>query len=401
MIQETGGNMGEKNLNFDKVIDRRNTKSLKYDFAERRGMPKDIQPLWVADMDFKVSSYIIEALNAMNDHGIYGYSETKEEYFEALKGWMKRRHDWDVNERWLIKTPGIVFALAMAVQAYTREGEGVLIQQPVYYPFSEVILDNDRKLVVNELQQGTEGKYFIDYEDFEQKIINENVKLFILCNPHNPVGRVWTKEELTKLGDICLKHKVIVVSDEIHSDFAYKRNHTVFTNVKEEYQEIGIVCTSPTKTFNIPGLQISNIFIANQNLRRQFRKRVNAAGYSQLNLPGLVACEAAYRYGDEWLDAVISYILENAEYTRRFLTERLPKVKMTELEGTYLVWLDFKAYGLTDRELNQRIIQKAGLWLDSGEIFGSTGEGFQRINIACPRSILTEALEKLANALEE
>lgn len=393
--------MGEKNLNFDKVIDRRNTKSLKYDFAERRGMPKDIQPLWVADMDFKVSSYIIDALDAMNSHGIYGYSETKEKYFEALKGWMKRRHDWDVNEKWLIKTPGIVFALAMAVQAYTREGEGVLIQQPVYYPFSEVILDNDRKLVVNELQQGTDGKYFIDYEDFEQKIISENVKLFILCNPHNPVGRVWTKEELTKLGDICLKHKVIVVSDEIHSDFAYKRNHTVFTNVKEEYQEIGIVCTSPSKTFNIPGLQISNIFIANQNLRRQFRKRVNAAGYSQLNLPGLVACEAAYRYGDEWLDAVISYILENAEYTRRFLTERLPKVKMTELEGTYLIWLDFKAYGLTDRELNQRIIQKAGLWLDSGEIFGSTGEGFQRINIACPRSILTEALEKLANALEE
>lgn len=393
--------MGEKHLDFDTVIDRRNTKSLKYDFAERRGMPKDILPLWVADMDFKVSSYITEALENMTKHGVFGYSETKEEYFNVLKGWMKRRYDWDVNERWLVKTPGIVYALAMAVRAYTKEGEAVLIQQPVYYPFSEVILDNNRKLVANELYQGADGKYYINFEDFEKKIVEEQVKLFLLCSPHNPVGRVWTEEELVKLGDICLKHNVIVVSDEIHADFVFQGKHTVFTKAKEEFKDIGIVCTSPSKSFNIAGLQVSNIFIANHDLKRRFRQEINGSGYSQLNLPGLVACEAAYRHGDEWLDSVLKYIKENADYTKEFLKEKLPKVKMTELEGTYLVWLDFKAYGLDDSEINNRIVKKAGLWLDSGHIFGKAGEGFQRINIACPRAILTEALERIVTAFED
>ncbi|MBQ8233392.1 MAG: pyridoxal phosphate-dependent aminotransferase [Lachnospiraceae bacterium] len=392
--------MGEKNLDFDTVVDRRNTYSLKYDFAEKRGKPKDVLPLWVADMDFKVSSYIIEALDTINNHGIYGYSEGKEEYFDALSSWLKRHYDWDVSEEWLIKTPGVVFALAMAVQAFTEEGDAVLIQQPVYYPFSEVIEDNDRRIVRNDLVQGPDGRYHIDFEDFEKKIVEENVKLFLLCNPHNPVGRVWTGEELTRLGDICLKHKVIVVSDEIHSAFVFKGKHTVFTGIKEEYKEIGIVCTSPSKTFNIAGLQTSNIFIANEELRKKFRRRVNAAGYSQLNLAGLAACEAAYRHGDEWLDAVLKYIKENADYTKAFLQEKLPKVKMTELEGTYLVWLDFREYGLQGGELDKLIINKAGLWLDSGSMFGKVGDGFQRINIACPRKVLAEALQKLASALE-
>lgn len=393
--------MGERNLDFDTVVDRKNTHSLKYDFAVKRGKPEDVLPLWVADMDFKVSSYIVDALNAVNEHGIYGYSETKEEYFDIIRGWMKRRYDWEVSENWLVKTPGIVFALAMAIRAYTKEGDGVLIQQPVYYPFSEVIEDNNRKLVVSELRQGEDGKYYADYEDFENKIVAENVKLFILCNPHNPVGRVWTKEELTKVGDICLKHNVIVISDEIHADFALTRPHTVFTNVKEEYKDIGIVCTSPSKTFNIAGLQVSNIFIANGELRRKLIRQISATGYSQLNLAGLVACEAAYKYGDEWLDAVIKYIKSNADYVEQFIRERLPKVKMTELEGTYLVWLDFRAYGLSDSELNHRIIHKAGLWLDGGSIFGKNGEGFQRINIACPRSTLTEALERIEAAFKD
>ena len=390
--------MGEKNLDFDAVVDRRNTRSLKYDFAEKRGKPKDILPLWVADMDFKASSYIIEALQTMNSHGIFGYSEAKEEYFAALSRWMKRHHDWDVREKWLVKTPGVVFALAMAVKAYTKEKDAVLIQQPVYYPFAEVIEDNNRKLVINELKQGTDGRYSIDYEDFENKIVSENVKLFFLCSPHNPVGRVWTKEELTRIGDICLKHQVIVVSDEIHADFVFAHAHTVFTKVKEEYQSIGIVCTSPSKTFNIAGFQVSNIFIADDELRRKFRRQISASGYSQLNLAGLVACEAAYQHGDEWLEKVLRYIKKNADYVNAFLKERLPKVKMTELEGTYLVWLDFRAYGLTDSELNRRITHKASLWLDSGSMFGVSGEGFQRINIACPRSTLAEALEKLASA---
>lgn len=393
--------MGEKNLDFDTVVDRRNTLSLKYDFAKERGRPEDILPLWVADMDFKVSSYIIDALNDINNHGIYGYSDVKSGYFETLKSWMKRHYNWEVSEKWLVKTPGIVFALALAIKAYTNESEAVLIQQPVYYPFSEVIEDNNRKPVINELKQGENGKYYIDYEDFENKIISENVKLFILCNPHNPVGRVWTEEELLKLGDICLKHNVIVVSDEIHADFVYGRAHTVFTNVKEEYKNIGIVCTSPSKTFNIAGLQVSNIFIANDDLRKSFCRQINASGYSQLNLAGLAACEAAYKYGEEWLSAVLKYIKGNADYVKAFLSEKLPKVKMTELEGTYLVWLDFRAYGLTDKELNRRIIYEAGLWLDAGNIFGKSGEGFERINIACPRAILEEALKRLQAAFKD
>lgn len=393
--------MGEKNLDFDTVIQRKNTKSIKYDFAKRRGMPEDVLPFWVADMDFKVSSYIIDALNDANNHGIFGYSESKEEYFEIVKGWMKRHYDWDVSEKWLIKTPGIVYALAMAVKAYTEENETVLIQPPVYYPFYEVVEDNHRKLVTNELKQDAHGKYQIDYEDFEEKIVTENVKLFLLCNPHNPVGRVWTKEELQKIGDICLKHNVVVVSDEIHGDFAFKRRHTVFTEVKKEFENIGVVCTSPSKSFNIAGLQVSNIFIPNRDLKKKFRAEVNASGYSQLNLSGLIACEAAYQYGDEWLDAVRKYICENAEYVKDYLKEKLPKVKMTELEGTYLVWLDFREYDLNDQEINQRIIYKAGLWLDAGSIFGTTGEGFQRINIACPRILLTEALNRIADAFAD
>ncbi|MBQ4522941.1 MAG: pyridoxal phosphate-dependent aminotransferase [Lachnospiraceae bacterium] len=393
--------MGEKNLDFDTVIERRNTKSLKYDFAKRRGMPEDVLPFWVADMDFKVSSYIIEALNHINAHGIFGYSETKEEYFDAVKGWMKRHYDWDVSEKWLVKTPGVVFALATAVKAYTKENEAVLIQPPVYYPFYEVIKDNHRKLITNELKQDADGKYQMDFKDFEEKIVKEKVKLFFLCNPHNPVGRVWTKEELNRIGDICLKYNVVVVSDEIHADFSFKRKHTVFTEVRKEYEHIGIVCTSPSKTFNIAGFQVSNIFIPNGELKKKFRKEVDASGYSQLNLSGLSACEAAYQHGEEWLEGVKKYILENAEFMREYLKEKLPKVKMTELEGTFLVWLDFRKYGLNDQEINRRIIHKAKLWLDAGSIFGTTGEGFQRINIACPRSLLTEALDRMVSAFKD
>lgn len=393
--------MGERNLDFDNVVNRRNTKSLKYDFAVKRGKPQEVLPLWVADMDFKISSYIEDAIAKVNAHGIYGYSESDDSYFEAVQDWMKRHYDWDVKEPWLIKTPGIVFALAIAVKAYTQVGEAVLIQQPVYYPFAEVIRDNQRRLVINELKQGADGKYYVDYEDFEHQIVAEGVKLFILCNPHNPVGRVWTKEELTRLGDICLKHNVLVVSDEIHADFVFGHAHTVFTNIKEEYKNNAIVCTSPGKTFNIAGLQVSNIFIADHTLRRQFREQVNAAGYSQLNLIGLVACEAAYRHGDVWLSAVLDYIRKNADYMKEFLRKRLPVVKMTEPEGTYLVWLDFRAYELKDSELNQLIIQKAGVWLDAGSMFGKQGEGFQRINIACPRCVLETALERLALAFTD
>jgi hypothetical protein len=387
--------MSERHLDFDTVIDRKGTRSLKYDFTVRRGKPKDVLPLWVADMDFQTSSYITDALEDMVKHGVFGYSESEEHYFEAVQNWMERHYNWHVKESWMTKTPGIVFALAMAVKAYTQENDAVLIQPPVYYPFKEVVEDNHRRLVNNTLVLGGDGTYTIDYEDFEKKIIEENVKLFILCNPHNPVGRVWTREELERLGEICLKHGVFVVSDEIHADFVFERKHTVFSEVKEAYRDISMICTSPSKTFNIAGLQISNIFISNPEKATAFRRQVAAAGYSQVGLPGLVACEAAYRHGDEWLEGVLAYIKANAEFTRAYLQEHLPRVKMTKLEGTYLVWLDFRNYGLTDKELDEKILNQAGLWLDSGAVFGKCGEGFQRINIACPRKTLHQALDRL------
>lgn len=223
--------MAERNLDFDTVIDRRNTRSLKYDFARQRGMPEDVLPLWVADMDFRTSSYVQDAIRGVAEHGIFGYSEVQDRYFELVRDWMQRHYNWEVYREWLIKTPGIVFALAMAVKAYTALGDGVLIQQPVYYPFSEVIEDNGRRVVVNTLLYGKDNRYYIDFEDFEEKVVKENVKLFFLCNPHNPVARVWSQEELRRLGDICVRHGVIVVSDEIHADFIFQGRHHVFAGL--------------------------------------------------------------------------------------------------------------------------------------------------------------------------
>ena len=391
--------MAERNLNFDKIIDRRNTRCLKYDFAVERNMPADVLPLWVADMDFETSSYIEDAIIERAKHAIYGYSEVKTPYFDILKKWMQKHHDWDIQRKWLVKTPGVVFALAMAVKAYTEPGDAVLIQQPVYYPFSEVIKDNGRNVVSNTLYLGEDNRYHIDFEDFEQKIVDNKIKLFLLCNPHNPVGRVWTKEELTRLGDICVKHHVTVVSDEIHEDFVFKGKHQVFANIKKEYEEITVTCTAPSKTFNIASLMISNILIPNPELKRKFKHQMDAAGISQLNVLGLVACEAAYEHGEEWYQEMKAYVKENIEFVKQYVEEQLPGVNMVGHEGTYLVWLDFRETGLSVEELDDKIINQAKLWLDSGKIFGSCGEGFQRINVACPRKVLEEALDRIKNAV--
>lgn len=392
--------MAERNLDFDRIINRKDTRCLKYDFAKRRGMPEDVLPLWVADMDFETSSYIEDALVERAKEGIFGYSEVQTPYFEIVRDWMKKHHNWEVQERWLVKSPGIVFALAMAVKAYTEPEDSVLLQLPVYYPFSEVIEDNNRKVVSSTLYLGEDNRYHIDFEDFEKKIVEEKVKLFILCNPHNPVGRVWNEEELTRMGDICVKYGVIVVSDEIHQDFVWKGKHLVFANLKQAYQDISITCTSPSKTFNLASMMMSNIFIPNQKLKHKFRKELDAAGTSQLGVMGLVACEAAYSHGEEWYQAMLAYVKENIAFTRKFVEENLNGVKMIDLEGTYLVWLDFRGTGLSGDELEKLIIHKAKLWLDSGNIFGESGRGFQRINVACPRSVLKKALTRIKDAME-
>ena len=386
--------------NFDEVIDRRNTDCLKYDFAVQRGRPKDVLPFWVADMDFPIAQEIEHALVKRCQHGIFGYSEATEGYFAALQNWYLKHFNWQVQRPWLIKTPGVVFALAMAVKAFTEPGDGVLVQQPVYYPFTEVIRDNDRE-VVNAPLALVNGHYEIDFADLEQKLADPKVKLMFLCSPHNPVGRVWTKEELLKVGDLCLKYNVITVSDEIHSDFVWDDNvHTPFATLGEEYQQNCIVCTAPSKTFNLAGLQVSNIFIPNQKLRRAFRKQIDAAGYSQLNTLGLVACQAAYTYGEEWLTQVKAYIRSNITFVDDYLKQNLPQIKMLPIEGTYLVWLDCSALGMTADEREQWLWHEAKLWLDGGGIFGKEGEAFERINVACPRATLLQGLEQLKAAVE-
>lgn len=393
--------MAERNLDFDSVIERRNTRSLKYDFAAERGRSEDILPMWVADMDFKTSSYIEDALAERVREGVFGYSEVKTPYFETVRDWMVRRHGWQPQEAWLVKTPGVVTALAMAVKAYTEPGDAVLIQLPVYYPFAEVIEDNGRRVVSNTLYRGEENRYHMDFADFEQKIVQNEVKLFLLCNPHNPVGRVWTAEELTQLGDLCMKHGVIVVSDEIHEDFVFQGKHQVFAGLKKEYEDRCIVCTSPSKTFNLATMVLSNIFIPNRDLRKRFRKQLDAAGISQLGVMGLIACETAYSKGEEWYLAMHAYVRDNIAYVKNYVEQNLPGVRMTEHEGTYLVWLDFSGTGLSETELEDLIVNRAKLWLDGGTMFGECGKGFQRINVACPRSILKEAMKRLEGALEE
>ena len=391
--------MPERNLNFDEIIERKGTDCLKYDFAVKRGKPEDVLPFWVADMDFRTTSYVEDALIERAKHGIFGYSESQEDYFHAIAGWMHRRHHWDVEPDWLIKTPGVVFALAMAVKAFTEAGDCVLIQQPVYYPFSEVIQDNGRVVVSNDLYLGTDNRYHMDLEDFEQKIVEHHVKLFLLCNPHNPSGRVFTREELTGMGEICLKHGVTVVCDEIHNDFVFQGEHTVFASIKKEYADISVTCTSPSKTFNLASMLISNIFIPNEKLRQRFQHEVNAAGISQLSVLGLVATQAAYEHGDEWYEKMMAYVKSNIDYARNYVEEYLPGVKMINGEGTYLVWLDFRGTGIEAEELDRRIIYDAKLWLDSGKIFGKTGEGFQRINVAAPRKTITECFERIRKIL--
>ena len=386
-------------FDFDKVIDRRGTNCLKYDFAVERGRKEDILPLWVADMDFQTAPGIQERLRAAVDHGIFGYSDGKADYFAAVSSWYREKFGWETKEEWLIKTPGVVFALAAAVRAFTEKGDRVLIQQPVYYPFSEVIRDNGRVLINSPLKQ-VNGRYEMDFEDMERKITENQVKLFLLCSPHNPVGRVWTEEELKKAGELCVKHGVLVVSDEIHSDFTYPGvAHHVFAGLSPEFARISVTCTAPSKTFNIAGLQVSNIFIPDPELRARFQKAVDAVGYSQVNLLGLLACQAAYETGEEWLSAVKEYLYGNLCFLREYLKENLPEIRLVEPEGTYLVWLDFGALGLTEEQRQELIEEKAGLWLDSGAMFGPDGEGFERVNIACPRETLQKALDQLAAAV--
>ncbi len=388
-------------VNFDEIIDRRGTSCLKYDFAVERGYPQGILPFWVADMDFRAPQPVIDELTRRVQHGIFGYTDPKESYKEVIVNWMTEHHGWTPSTKALTITPGVVFALAVAIRCFTKPGEAVLLQQPVYYPFTEMIRQNNRELVNSPLVL-KDGHYEIDFADFEKKIIEHDVKLFLLCSPHNPAGRVWTREELLRIASICLKHDVLIVADEIHHEFVRPGfHHTVLASLSPEIADRTITCTSPSKTFNLAGLQVSNIFIENAELRKKFRAEISAAGYSQPNSLGLFAAQAAYEHGAEWLKELLAYIESNYQKTKAFFAEHMPKVKLIEPEGTYLLWLDFSAYGLTDEELDDVIINDANLWLDSGHIFGKAGRGFQRLNIACPWSTLENGLQHLDKAFAD
>jgi cystathionine beta-lyase len=383
---------------FDEIIDRTGTNCIKYDFAEERGMPGGLLPMWVADMDFRTPPEVTEALARVAAHGIFGYTEPKGDYFEAVRDWFSGRLGWTPEKDWLRKTPGVVYAIHTAVRAFTREGDTVMIQSPVYYPFFSAVTSTGRVLADCPLTY-RDGAYTVDFAGLEDRVREARPKLFLLCSPHNPVGRVWTAGELERLGEICLRYGVTVLSDEIHCDFVWGgRRHTVFGSSDPELAANAVIATAPSKTFNLAGLMISNVFIKEPGLRRRFTREIARTGLSQLGVMGIAAGTAAYRHGGPWLDALLAYMGKTLDFARGFTEKRLPGVRLVEPEGTYLLWLDFRGLGLAHGEVSRAVVERAGLWLDDGLIFGESGRHFQRINMAAPLSVVREAFERLERA---
>ena len=398
---------GNKNFDFDKITDRRNTNSLKYDFARQFHMPQDLLPMWVADMDFPAPACVGKALADAAAHGIFGYSDASEDYYTSVQNWYRRHFGWTPERRWMLKTPGVVFAISIAIRSLTDPGDAILIQEPVYYPFRKTIEQNGRTVVNCPLLLKA-GHYEIDFDAIETAVKRDAVKMILLCSPHNPVGRVWSRQELLQLTEICLRHHVIIVSDEIHSDFVWSGlfdrmapvNHTMTASLSEEIADITVTCTAPSKTFNLAGLQLSNIFIANPAMRRAFRRELQALGADLPNQIGLLACQAVYEQGEPWLLALKSYLRQNLLFMEEYLRNELPELHLIRPEGTYLTWVDFRGLQLTQEALEEMILKKARLWLDSGSMFGQAGTGFERFNIACPRVTLAQALEQLRQAVK-
>lgn len=388
-------------MDFDVLVDRRNTDCVKWDGLKDIYGRDDILPLWIADMDFKSSPKIIEAIIDRAEHGVFGYPLDSMKIFQPFIEWNRRRNSLHIDEEWILTCPGIVTAFCLGILAYTKEGEKVMIQTPVYPPFHSGVKNNGRVLIENELME-RDGYYTIDFEDFEKKIKHDNVKLFILCNPHNPIGRVWSKEELEKMADICLKHDVKIFSDEIHSDLIFPGNKfTSILSLDEKYRSITAAAVAPSKTFNIAGLSSSIVLIPGEDMRKRYEKISEGVAIGGLNIFGLTAMEAAYKYGEEWLEEALKYIEKNSDYMEGFIEENMPEVKYRKPEATYLGWLDFRKIFPSSKDLDVFLIDKAKVALNSGITFGKSGEGFVRINLGCPRSILIEALNRIKNALSK
>ncbi|MEC0088920.1 MalY/PatB family protein [Paenibacillus macquariensis] len=390
--------------NFDTTIARENTNSTKWDpaiFKKMRGFDGDsILPMWIADMDFRAPEVILDALKTRVDHGIFGYSSPLEDYYAALSWWQKSRHDWEIKEEWVTITPGIVPALNFIIRALSNEGDQVIIQEPVYSPFRSTVENNNRVVANNPLLL-VNGNYEMNYDQLERLASNPLTKLLILCSPHNPMGMVWSSEQLRRLGKICNANDVIVISDEIHNDLIMSgHKHMTYALLGEEFANNAVICTAPSKTFNIAGLQTSNIIIPNPDIKEKIDLEIEKSSLTEQNLFGIVATTAAYsEKGAEWLDQLLTYLESNADFIDQFVKERMPNVKFIKPQATYLAWLDFKETAIYE-DLDKKILEEAKVWLNNGAMFGLGGEGYMRINFACPRSILAEALERIAKLFE-
>jgi len=383
---------------FDRVIDRRNTDSTKWGFNAKLFGDPNVLAMWVADMDFLAPAPVIEALKQRAEHGIFGYPHYSATYLEAISGWMSRRHQWTIQHEWVTSVPGVVPALALALRAFTQPGDKVIVQQPVYHPFAHITRNNGRQLVVNHLRL-VNGRYEMDFDELE-KLIDARTKVLILCSPHNPVGRVWTRDELAQLGEICVRRNVLILSDEIHHDLilpGYK--HVPTACVSESIAENTVTFVAPSKTFNVPGLSAALVITPNARLRAQYNTELENAALLHGNIFGNVGLEAAYAHGDAWLDQLLVYLQGNFDFLSAFLLENIPHIKLIAPEGTYLAWLDCRALGLSDTALHDLFLKRAKIALNDGKMFGAGGEGFVRLNLGCPRSILASALEQLARAL--
>ncbi|EPZ49027.1 MalY/PatB family protein [Alicyclobacillus acidoterrestris] len=383
---------------FDSVISRRQTGASKWDTLKERFGREDVLPMWVADMDFASPPCVQQALIERAQHGVYGYAVRTDEYFESIMGWMKNRHGWTIERDWIASATGVVPALTLIVQAFTEEGDGVLIQPPVYYPFKRVIQAWDRKVIENPLVY-RDGQYEIDFADLEEKA--KQAKVMFLCSPHNPVGRVWREDELRRIGEICLRHQVMVVADEIHADLIYPGyRHIPFASLSEAFAASSITCAAPSKTFNLAGLNTAYTVIPNAALKARYEQMAAKASMGSINVFGVHAMAAAYREGGPWLDELIAYLEGNLRFLKEFFAQKLPELQVVEPQGTYLVWVDCRRLGFAKEELDRFLVHEAGLAFDEGHLFGDEGVGFQRINIACPRSLLEQGLNQLHDAVE-
>jgi cysteine-S-conjugate beta-lyase len=391
--------MNDSTINFDSIIDRKNTGCIKWDGMKKIYNTDDLIPLWIADMDFPSPIEVSKALEDRSKHYVYGYPTIEEPYYESSINWIKRRHNIDVKREWIVNTPGVVPAISLAVLTLTNEEDGIIIQPPVYPPFFECVKGNNRRILENNLINN-DGYYEMDFEDLEKKASLDYVKMLILCNPHNPVGRVWTKCELKRLKEICLRHNVIVLSDEIHSDLTYKKHpYTSVLNLGGEFLNNTLTTIAPSKTFNIAGLFTSVIVIPDKEKRERFSHLVNVLHIGNGSIFGITGLETAYRYGEKWLDSLLVYLEDNADFLVNFINERIPQIKVMKPEGTYLAWLDFREVFTSSSDLREFLAHKAKVGLNDGGTFGIHGEGFARLNFACPRALLKEGLERIAEAV--